>query len=133
MPDLPLRQTNQGYQVHGHRHHCVADQTPHLSGHRPRLHRGVQQVQTTVHWRYETHSRIQMGGTPRVREEQEVGPGQPPGSQYRPHDVLRPGEDQQQQPAVQEGQGITFNRKSQPKLRRDECQDIEQDCTSQLL
>ena len=46
-----------------------------------------------------------MGGTPWLREEQEVGPGhrgplQPPGSQHRPHEVLRPGEDHQQQPTV---------------------------------
>ena len=31
---------------------------------------------------------------------------QPPGPQHRPHDIFRPGEDQQQQPPIQEGQGI---------------------------
>ena len=49
-------------------------------------------------------------------------PLQPPGPQHRPRDVLRPGEDHQQQPAVQEGRGISFNRKIQLKIRGDECE-----------
>ena len=55
-----------------------------------------------------------MGRALRVREEPEAGPGygstlQPPRPQHRPHDVLRPGENKQQQPTVQEGQGITLH------------------------
>ena len=52
----------------------------HLPGQQPRLHRGVQSANYSI---------LENTGTPRVREEQEVGPLQPLGSQLRSHDVCK--------------------------------------------
>ena len=128
-----------GDQGHRHGHDRGADQAPHLSGQEHRLHRGVQQMQQAVHRRDKTHSRTKVGRTSRIREEPEAGPSngsalQPPGPQHGRHHVFRPGEDQQRQPPVQEGQGVLLHRKIQFKIRGDECQEIEpeKNCKLQL-
>ena len=62
-------------------------------------------------------------------------PVQPPWPQHGQHHVFCPGEDQQRQPPVQEGQGVLLHRKIQFKIRGDECQEIEpeRNCKSQLF
>ena len=80
-------------------------------------------------------SKIEAVGEPAVVHFYTLFTLQPPGPQHRPHYVFRPGEDQQQHPPIQEGQGILLYWKIQPKVRGDECEEIEleKNCKSQLI